>query len=443
MKKIISLFAISLFAFTGLAMAQQKDSIPPAPYGLSPLEAYSIFSESYKNNDYETALPYGRWLIIAHPKKLPQLPQYDGPSVFSRMIDIYSSYAKKQSDPTLKTAYYDSALALYNDVFKIFDSKDIDSFDWYIQRGRFYQSHSDFLQSGIDSANANYMKDFQLDPKRLTQIGKGYYVQLIVNYLVSKGDKDKATAVMKKAQPFANQETKEYFGKVSNQIYSTPTERITYLKSKIASNPSDTASMDELYNLYHQQQDINRANAMAQKLYKMNPNFENARRLGNIASDNANYKDAIKYYKEALDKAKTVAQKKQVVLGISENYINLDELPEARDYARLGMKIDPKWGQPYLKMAKIYAQAVNDCGGANMTRLDKVVYWLVLDYLDKAKRVDPSTASTVEQQYKIYKQATPTVEEKFYENWHKGQKIKIDSTFKKCYGWINETTTVR
>ncbi len=107
------------------------------------------------------------------------------------------------------------------------------------------------------------------------------------------------------------------------------------------------------------------------------------------------------------------------------------------------MKVDPKWGQPYLKMAKIYAQAVNDCGGSNMTRLDKVVYWLVLDYLDKAKRIDPSTAGTVAQQYKVYEQATPSVEEKFYENWKKGQKIKIDASLKKCYGWIDETTTVR
>lgn len=428
-------------------MAQQQDSIPPAPYGLSPIEAYSIFSESYKNNDYETALPYGRWLVIAHPKSLPGYPksngQYDGSSVFSKMIDIYTSYAKKQSDPTLKTAYYDSALTLYNDVFKIFNSKEIDVFDWHIQRGRFYQSHNDFVQGGIDSANVDYMYDFELDPKKMTQVGKGYYVQLIVNYLVSNGEKDKAVAVMKKAQPYANQETQDYFAKVSNQIFSTPAERITYLKSKIASNPKDTASMDQLYDLYRQQQDFNRAKAMAQHLYQMNPDFDNAKRLGNIASDNANYKDAVKFYKEALDKAKTTAQKKEVVLGISENYINLDELPEARVYARMGIKLDPHWGQPYLKIAKIYAQAVNDCGGSNLTRIDKVVYWLVLDYLDKAKSVDPSTAATVAQQYKVYKDATPTVEEKFYENWHKGQKIKVDSTLKKCYGWIDETTTVR
>ncbi len=117
-------------------------------------------------------LPYGRWLLIAHPKKLPQLPQYDGPSVFSRMIDIYGSYAKKQTDPTLKTAYYDSALALYGKVFATFSSKDIDSFDWHLQRGRFYQSHSDFLQSGIDSANVDYMDDFNQDPKTDDANGK-------------------------------------------------------------------------------------------------------------------------------------------------------------------------------------------------------------------------------------------------------------------------------
>ncbi len=71
--------------------------------------------------------------------------------------------------------------------------------------------------------------------------------------------------------------------------------------------------------------------------------------LGNIASDNANYKDAITYYKEALNKAKTVSEKKQVVLGISENYINLDELPRGKKICPNGYESRSKMGTAILE----------------------------------------------------------------------------------------------
>jgi tetratricopeptide (TPR) repeat protein len=442
MKKIISLVAVFLYVGMVSVKAQDKQ-VPPAPYGLSPVEAYSVFSESYKNKDYQNALPYGRWLLVAHPKKIQGLPQYSGDDIFGDMIDIYEGIAKKQSDPTLKTAYLDSAAALYNTAINTFSKDEIDHYDWYMQQGRFYQEHNDFINNGMQKAVEDYQKLFDMDPKKTTQIGQGYYVQVIVNNLVGQGEKDKALSVMKTAEPYANDKTKDYFEKIRNQLFSSPQERITYLKGKVKSDPKDVKSLKELFDLYHQTDNYDAAKQVAEDLYKLNPNYDNSERLGSIATDNANYKAAIKYYKEALDKAKTTEQKKTVIKGLVSNYINLEELQTARRYAREGIRLDSHWGEPYIQIARIYAQAVNDCTTGQMTRKDKVVYWLVLDYLDKAKRVDPSTANKVNQLYQTYKQVVPSVEEKFYQNWKKGEKIKVDSSLKKCYGWIDETTTVR
>ncbi|MDX1586308.1 MAG: hypothetical protein R3222_06180, partial [Balneolaceae bacterium] len=81
--------------------------------------------------------------------------------------------------------------------------------------------------------------------------------------------------------------------------------------------------------------------------------------------------------------------------------------------------------------------------GRKMTRDDKVVYWLVLDYLDKARRVDSQVSNTVQRQYQSYQPVTPTTEEKFFKGWEKGDKIAVDGSLNSCYSWVGETTTVR
>lgn len=444
MKKIISLVAVVLyFGLTTVTVQAQAQKVPPAPYGLSPLEAYSVFSESYKNKDYQNALTYGRWLIVAHPKKIKGLPQYSGDDVFNDMIDIYENIAKKKNDPTLKSAYLDSAASLYDQALKVFSKNEIDYYSWILNQGRFYQNHKDYMQNGIQKAVNDYQKLFKMDPKKTTQEGQGYYVQFMVNQLVNQGDKKQALQLINKAQPYANAKTKKYFNQVQNQLFSTPKERIAFLKGKVKQNPKDVKSLKELYQLYHSMGNFDNAKQVALQLYNLNKSFDNCERMGSVATDNANYQNAIKYYREALDKAKTAKEKKTVIQGLVSNYLNMDKLQTARKYAREGIHLDSHWGKPYIDIAKIYAQAVNDCSGGNMGPKDKVVYWLVLDYLQKAKRVDPSVASTADQLIKTYKQVTPTIEEKFYQNWQKGQKIKVDSTLKKCYGWIDETTTVR
>ena len=78
-----------------------------------------------------------------------------------------------------------------------------------------------------------------------------------------------------------------------------------------------------------------------------------------------------------------------------------------------------------------------------MTRDDRVVYWLVLDYLDRAQQVDSQMANTVKRQYQSYEPVTPTTEDKFFKGWEVGDTMNVDSSIDDCYGWIAETTTVR
>lgn len=439
MKKwIISLIAV--LGFTTLVKAQ-KASIP---YNMDELSAYSIFLENYKSQEYNFALQYGRWMLYKKPRSIKGYSKFDLPTQFDRIITIYTEIAKTKDDPTVHTTYLDSALMVYDMALDTFKDDEIDKFDWRLQKARFYQKNADYLSDASDKAFSIYKDLFTQDPEKMAKAGEGYYLQITIQNMVSAGKKDSALAMIKKSEPYATDKLKNYFDKVRNQLFSSPKERMTFLEGQLKDDPKNTKVLNELVDLYTDQEMYDKARQTAEKLYNINPNFENTRRLADIALDNANYKTAIKYLKEAKDKSDDKDKLKKVALDLSDSYKNIDQLQTARNYARQAAKYDPNWGQPYIKISGIYAQAINDCtSGRKMTREDKAVYWLVLDYLDKARSVDSSVANTVKQQYQTYKPVTPTTEDKFFIGWKKGQKLQINGKLNQCYSWINETTTVR
>ncbi|HET6528146.1 MAG TPA: hypothetical protein VFG39_05290, partial [Balneolaceae bacterium] len=102
------------------------------------------------------------------------------------------------------------------------------------------------------------------------------------------------------------------------------------------------------------------------------------------------------------------------------------------------------WGVPYIQIADVYARTVNQCtNNRKMEVFDRAVYWLVLDYLQKAEQVDPSVAGEVSRKTASYEPVTPTTEQMFFKGWKEGESFSIDASLNECYGWINETTTVR
>lgn len=434
MKKIL---LTSLFlTFGAVAVAQ--------PGGFRPIEVYSIFVESYKNNDYQTALRYGRWLINERPDSLEGLPQYNGERNFTRMVEIYKGVAMKKEDPTVRSAYMDSAVYVFNKVFETYGKDDVDHFQWYYKKGRFLQENASYIDNGQRRAYEQYQKMFDLDAKRATEMGDGYYVRITIQNLVSNDKKDKALQMVKEAEPHAGEKLLTYFDEVRDQLFDSPEERIAYLNTKIEDNPEDVESLEQLFDLYKEQENLQEAQKIADKLYQINPNFEYTRRLAEIVLDNANYDRAIKLLKEASKKSEDKMELRQVALDLSDAYTSTGNLETARRYARQASEYDPDWGRPFIQIANIYSQAVNDCtSGRSMTREDRVVYWLVLDYLDKARQVDKSVTSTVKRQYQSYDSVVPTQEQKFFMSWEEGDRLKVDKSLKKCYGWINETTTVR
>lgn len=444
MKKIATYIIGILVA--GSTFAHAQDCNPNPPDDLKPLEAYSLFSSNFRNKDYDFALKYGRWMMCSKPKTIENYPKFDLSKQYERFIKIYEALGNASADPEIKVAYYDTVLTLYEDSFTLFTDQEIDKFELRFDRGRFYQQNTDFIEGAVSKAITDYETLFETDPKRTTELGEGYYVQYLLQYMVSNGEKEKAQAIIETAKPYANETTLSFFDdRLKDLIGGSPEERLIYYQGKVEADPG---SVEDLEGLADAQEDLDMRSELIvtkRKIHELKPTFASALSLADLEKGNARYSTAANLYKEALNKAVSDDDKKEINLDLADVYSSLEQLKTAKSYVQAALRIDPKFGLAYIKMATIYGQAVSQCTSSRkLEAKDKVVYWVVVDYLQKAKNVDRSVANAVNTQLGTYQAVTPSTEDKFFTLGYKdGQKVKVDGSLDSCYEWINETTTVR
>lgn len=442
MKKLVLLSALVLFS-SSWSLAQSSSSAQP-PNGMSEVAAYSIFLGNYKNESYGPAIRFGRWIWKGMPETIEGYSGFNLERNLDRLITAYGKITETTADPSLREAYIDTALIIYGKVFEHFSKDEISYYDWYLSQGRFYQTYSGMVEDAQAKAAESYLKAFELNPEKLTKLGNGYYIQSILQGLVSQNKKEKALSVIKKSEAYASAQLQNFYDDIRQQLFDSPEEQIAFLESELKENPQNEETLRQLLALYQQQEMLDKAADISQKLYNINPSYENTMALAEMAISNADYDMAVRYLKEAMDKAENAEQKAQIAIKISDAYLNQEQLQEARRYARMAMDFDSDWGVPYIQVADVYARAVNVCtNNRKLEVFDRAVYWLVLDYLQKAEQVDSSVAGEVSRKTASYEPVTPTTEQMFFKGWKEGASFSIDASLNECYGWINETTTVR
>lgn len=439
MKKYLITLAL-VFAVSSQAFSQSEP-----PYGMSEIQAYSIFYENYRTGDYDMALMFGKWMLDKKPQSIQGVNRFSLPRQFERMINVYAELSNRESDPSMRSAYIDTALAIYDDAFANFEEgDDFELYTWQFNRGRFYQEHQSSIRDGMDLAYEDYERAFELDPERLIQAGDGYYIQILLNNYVSANDRDRALEFMEAVEPMATAGLQSVLNEARDGLFADPEERIGFLESRLEANPGDIAITAELASLYENLGMRAKAIEFAEKIYDTEKTFPNVRRLADYAKADGQNQRAIRYLQEGLELTDDINIRKNVTLEIAELYQNEGNLRTARQFARQAINLDRNWGQPYIRMSRIYAAAVSQCSsGRQMDRDDRTVYWLVMDYLDRAASADASTAAAVARERQSYERAMPTAEDKFFRGWETGDEFRIGTNLNECYAWIDETTRVR
>lgn len=441
MKRIILTLCI-LFGFTTIAQSQSE--VEP-PYGMGELEAYSVFVDAYQSEDYELARTYGEWMIKAKPETIEGHPSFDLERQFERMTNVYANLAKEESDPTLVDEYLQSALNTFDIAFETFTGEE-QQFKWNHEKGRFYQTYMDMFDDGLEKAIEYYSNAFEMDPVKYTGMNDGYYAQVLLTNYVSADQREDALAMIDEIEEYAPPEIQGDINDARNELFDDPEERVVYLESQLEGADQDKKEslIAEIVDLYDELSDGENSTKWAEELYNLNPSYENTQRIADIYLSDGQYETALEYLLEAKDKSPSVEEEKVATLEIAETYQQLDDLENARDYAKEAMNLDGDWGEPYLRVSSIYAAAISKCAsGRDIERDDRTVYWLVVDYLEEGMSADPSISSVAQNRIKSYQPVMPTSEDKFFREWEDGQTLNIDESIGECYGWINETTTVR
>lgn len=410
------------------------------------LQAYSVFVDAYRSDDYQMAMTFGEWMIEAKPRELKGYGGFELLRQFDRMIKVYKGAADNESDPTEKANYLKKAEEVFEEAFETFSEDEMDYFEWNLKMGRFYHENNSVLNLRSADIAAQYEKAYELDPKRFTESSDGYYADFLLNSYASQGERDKAFAMIDEIEDYAPANLQNRISEVRESLFNSPEERIEFYESQLAE--AGDSEKEQLYmdliDLYEETGRSEKATKTAQNLYELNPSYVNSRKVASIYLNEGKYERAIEFLNESLKKADNEADKKEITLELAETHQQLDQLREARKFARRAISIDEDYGEAYMRVASIYAASVSQCtGGEALDRDDRTVYWLVVDYLNKAKEADPSLASNVNNRADSYRSAMPTSEDKFFRGWEEGDRFTIDETVGECYAWIDETTTIK
>jgi tetratricopeptide (TPR) repeat protein len=399
---------------------------------------YSLYYESFKNDDFKAARSDLAWIL----ENAPGFPKGDDRN-FRRQYKLYAGLAKAASDDAQRRAYADSAAALLATAPQKMDGLGLsyDAYKWELYRGRFLQQYGSVLSERPDSlttATAHYQNAFELAPSQIDP----YYIRQVVQNHLDSNRQDEALSFMNaveskrgddpKVQKIVASARKDIFGK-------NPQAQVTYLEEQYEAHPDSAEIMLSLFDAYVEQGNISEASALAPKLMKTNPPAETVREIAQMRLDDGRPQEALQAYDRAAKQGATLKAEDHVHRGRAHK--QMGNFSEARTAYRTAIEMDPSYAEAYVGIGDLYTQAVSECSQGELGRKDKAVYWAAVDQYEQAIEADSSIASVANNKIQSYRKVFPTKEDIFYrEDWTQGGRFTIDDG---CYSWINETTTVR
>lgn len=388
---------------------------------------YSLYWEDFRNQNFERALPNLHWII----ENAPAFPRDDDRN-FRRLIEAYENLAEDDA------SYLDSALVVFDRAVPILESAnvEVDEIAWHINKGRFIQTHGHHFDDAQTRAAEAYRAAYDLSPETLDS----YYVMYLISEVNAQGDREATLEFMQEIEEHHGQdeEVVEYIATVRNTLFRNPGERIEFLEQQLERRPDDVDLIAELFDLYLREGERQKATRLSERLLAARPTARSYEMIARMKLEDAEPQAAFDLYQRALEMNDVNGRERDIYfnMGIAQQQMN--RLSNARTYFRRALEVDPSFGAAIMAIGDLYATQVGACG--SFEREDRAVYWLAVDYYERAASVDSSVANQARQKARSYRASFPTMEDIFFKGWNVGSSYSVNYG---CYSWINETTTVR
>jgi tetratricopeptide (TPR) repeat protein len=435
MKKLAFIMMISLISATGFAQGKYgTDSVKC-------VQNLSLYRDYYKQKVYDDAYKY--WSIVYNICPASSEKMYvEGVNLVNRLIK------KNSKNPELKEAYIDSLLMIHDQRIKYFGGP-----------GK---------TEKIEGRKATYMLKYRSSqPEKILPIiehsiqGRGNKSEAgtVVTYmntiilLEKKGLKTKEDVVESfgRMNDILAHNITKYAAKEKIQKYYIQAEEsvngiaspylscdvlVEMANKSFEENQEDQAWLEKTANILDKKNctDAPIFFTIAKKLHATNPSSVSAEKMGIMSLKTKKYQEAIDFFKQAIEMNEDQSKTADYHIALASAYSSMGSYSAARAEARKAANLKSGYGLPYIMIGDWIASS-SSCGGEDAC-VQKAIYWLAVDYYNKAKSVDPSVTGTANQKIATYKKYFPTKEDCFFGGTKEGDMVSIG-----C--WIGESTKAR
>ncbi len=163
-----------------------------------------------------------------------------------------------------------------------------------------------------------------------------------------------------------------------------------------------------------------------ENLYRLEPTPTTAMRMAQMCNSDKKkeYSKAIEYLKDAIDQIPE-KDKYNAYMQMGIAYYNLKSYAAARSAFNNAASADPSKGEPYRMIAACYASNLSVASEDNVG--GRSVYWVAVDALAQAKRVDPSpeNVEACDKLISVYSAHFPKMEDAFAAGLMNGQSFTV------------------
>lgn len=417
------------------------------------LEAYVLYRDFFKLNEFEQALPYWR-------KVYKMAPAADGQRyvVYTDGVYLFEYLIREASSEDQKHQYIDTLLTLYDEAIECYPD-----YEGFLMARKAY----DVYYKHPDTYTQKQQLNMFLHAGRLLDEDMPYFVLNPLTALLVETFQDGGIDTL---------ETREWAERIKSIINSgleeNPDDENWKIVEKYALNQLETLervpgfydcdyfidklvkgqTKEELFeceNLLFVTGELSRAGCpesdslvTALRLYLRDScriipgGASGLAREGIDLMKSGQYEEALDKFDEAIEFADSDDQRAQYALMQAKIcYSYTRNFPRSRSYARDAASYKKGWGAPYILIGKLYASSGPLCGPGRGWD-SQIVVWPAIDKWEYARSIDPSVDSEAQSLINNYFQYMPTREDISKRLLKEGDDFTVT-----C--WIQENTKVR
>lgn len=431
---ILTGLILSLFSFA-LQAQQGVDSGTPFGRGEDStrcLRNTSLYSTYYENKDYNMAVQFWRPVFFECPGS--------SKNTYIKGEAMFKEFFRK----TGNKAYIDTVMMILDQRTKYFNEEHSNNLRKAFALYEFGGNDPDFAKQCYDLIR-NVMNvspqsfDHTYSSLYMAITAKCYALKLIeapeVITAYSRSMKVVDNQLSQKPDNARYLEARKNIDAVFRSSGAASCENLENLfTADVDNNPGDTAMLRKVITLLNETgcRDSELYYKTATNLYRSDPSASSAAQLAEMNVARKKYNEAEKYYTEAIELETDNLVKSGLLTKLATLELASDSKQAARDFARAAYSLDPTNGNALFIIAESYAGS--RIGG---TFENQTVYWVVVDYLVRARNTDPTLKEQIDERIAIYSRLFPSKEEAFFRSLvEEGAPYQVG-------GWINESTTVR